>query len=79
MSGISTICRFMVIVLIICAIVAPVFSSEPLNKGDAIILLIFTIPWAIGDIIVDANNSAKLETKIKFLEDRVKELEDKKK
>lgn len=50
MSGISTICRFMIIVLIICAIVAPVFSSEPLNKGDAIILLIFTIPWAIEEI-----------------------------
>lgn len=79
MSGHSIICKFMTMVLIICAIVAPVLTSEPLDKPSVIMLLVCILPWIIAGLIVDAISSAELETKIKFLEDRVKELEDKNK
>jgi len=86
MSGNSTVCKFMTIVFIICAIVAPVFTGEPLDKPSAIEFLICISIWIIAGFIADIKDSSELESKInelesktKLLENRIKELEDKNK
>ena len=77
MSVYSIICKLLTIGLIIVAIAAPVLTNEPFDKPMAIAFLVCTLPWVTVGLIVDIKNSAKFEAKIKLLEDRVKELEDK--
>ena len=77
MSGNSIAYKLLVIVLIICVIVVPVLTNEPLDKSMAIMFLICVSVWLIAGFIADIRDSSELETKIKSLEDRVKELEDK--
>lgn len=79
MSVYSIICKLLTIGLIIVAITAPVLTNEPFDKPMAIAFLVCTLPWIIASLIVDIINSAEFEAKIKLLEDRIEELEDKNK
>ena len=79
MSGNSIAYKLLTTVLIICLIVVPVLANEPLDKPTAITFLICVSIWIIAGVIVDIKDSSELEAKIKVLEDRVKELENKKK
>lgn len=79
MSGTSITCKLLITLLIICMIVVPVLANEPFDKAWAIAFLVGSLPWIIVAFILDVRDSAELETKIKLLEDRVKELEDKNK
>lgn len=79
MSVNSIVYKFMIIILIICIIVAPVLANEPFDKPTAIVFLICISIWIIAGLITDINDSSELEAKIKLLEDRIKELEDKNK
>lgn len=79
MSGNSIVYKLLTTVLIICVIVVPVLTNEPLDKPMAIMFLICVSVWIIAGLISDVRDSSELETKIKLLEDRIKELEDKKK
>lgn len=75
MSGNSIAYKLLTIVLIICAIVAPVFTNDPLDKPSAIMFLICISVWIIAGFIADINDSSELEAKIKLLEDRTEKLE----
>ena len=86
MSGNSIAYKLLTIVLIICAIVVPVFTNDPLDKPSAIGFLICISIWIIAGFIADIKDSSELESKInelesktKLLENRIKELEYKKK
>jgi len=79
MSGNSIAYKLLTIVLIICMIVVPVFTNDPLDKPSAIAFLICISIWIIAGFIADVKDSSEHETKIKLLEDRIKELENKNK
>ena len=79
MSGNSIAYKLLTLVLIICMIVVPVLANEPLDKPMVIMFLICVSVWIIAGIIADIRDSSELEAKIKVLEDRVKELENKNK
>lgn len=79
MSGNSIAYKLLTTVLIICVIVVPILANEPLDKPMVIMFLVCVSIWLIAGFIVDIRDSSEFEPKIKVLEDRIKELEDKKK